>query len=100
MKLVTSASVKELKTGKDNVTAVVEEKGGKTSDITVDRVILAVGITGNVENLGLEDAGVKVEKGHVVTDEWGYTGVKGVYAIGDLTGAPWLAHKASHEGVI
>jgi len=100
MKIMTSASVKELKKGKDNVTAVIEEKGGKTTEVTVDRVILAIGITGNVEDLGLEEAGVKVEKGHVVTDEWGFTGVKGIYAIGDLTGAPWLAHKASHEGVI
>ena len=100
MKILTSANVKELKKGKDNVTAVVEGKDGKTQEITADRVILAIGITGNVEDLGLEAAGVKVEKGHVVTDQWGATNVPGVWAIGDLTGAPWLAHKASHEGVI
>ena len=63
-------------------------------------MVLAVGITGNVEDLGLEDTGVKVEKGHVVVDEWLRTGEPGVYAIGDLVGAPWLAHKASHEGVV
>jgi len=100
MNIITSAQVKDLKKTKNDVTAKIEGKDGKTQDIKVEKVILAIGITGNVEGLGLEEAGVKIEKGHVVTDEWGYTGVKGVYAIGDLTGAPWLAHKASHEGVI
>ena len=99
MKIMTGTTVKSLKRGKDHVTATLEA-GGKTSDITVDRVILAVGIVGNVENLGLEGSKVKVEKTHVVTDQWGVTGEPGVYAIGDLTGAPWLAHKASHEGVV
>jgi dihydrolipoamide dehydrogenase len=61
---------------------------------------LAVGITGNVENIGLEAAGVKVDKGHVVINEWGETGVAGICAIGDLAGPPWLAHKASHEAVV
>ncbi len=96
----TSASVEELKAGKDNVTASIKGKNGKTEKLTVDRVILAIGIAGNVENLGLEAAGVKVDHGHVITDEWGFTGVDGLWAIGDLTGPPWLAHKASHEGVI
>jgi dihydrolipoamide dehydrogenase len=100
MNIITSAQVKDLKKAKNDVTAKIEGKDGKSQDIKVEKVILAIGITGNVEGLGLEEAGVKIEKGHVVTDEWGYTGVKGVYAIGDLTGAPWLAHKASHEGVI
>ncbi len=63
-------------------------------------VISAVGIVGNVEDIGLEKAGVKVEKTHVVVNEWLETGVKGIYAIGDLVGPPWLAHKASHEGVL
>jgi dihydrolipoamide dehydrogenase len=63
-------------------------------------VILAIGIAGNVEGLGLETLGVKVEKGHIVVDEWSRTGVPGLYAIGDVTGPPWLAHKASHEGII
>jgi dihydrolipoamide dehydrogenase len=99
MKILTSATVKGLKKGADNVTATVEA-GGKSQDITVDRVILAIGIVGNVENLGLEGTKVKVEKAHVVVDGYGATGEPGVYAIGDLAGPPWLAHKASHEGVI
>jgi dihydrolipoamide dehydrogenase len=99
MKIMTGANVKALKKGADNVTATIET-GGKSQDITVDRVILAVGIVGNVENLGLEGTKVKVEKTHILTDGYGATGEPGVYAIGDLTGAPWLAHKASHEGVI
>ncbi|MBU2089748.1 MAG: dihydrolipoyl dehydrogenase [Alphaproteobacteria bacterium] len=99
MKIITSAGVKALKKGQNNVTATIEA-GGKTSELTVDRVILAVGIVGNVENLGLEGTKVKVEKTHIVTDPYSATGEPGIYAIGDLTGAPWLAHKASHEGVI
>jgi len=99
MKILTSATVKALKKGADNVTATIEA-GGKSQEITVDRVILAIGIVGNVENLGLEGTKVKVEKTHVVTDGYGATGEPGVYAIGDLAGPPWLAHKASHEGVI
>ncbi|WP_308909949.1 dihydrolipoyl dehydrogenase [Pseudokordiimonas caeni] len=99
MKLMTSASVTELKKGKDSVTCVVDEKGKKT-EITVDRVILAIGIAGNTEGIGLEKVGIKTDRGHIVTDEWGFTGVEGFWAIGDVTGAPWLAHKASHEGVI
>lgn len=73
---------------------------GKSETLEAEKVISAVGIVGNVENLGLEKAGVKVEKTHVVVNEWLETGVKGIYAIGDLAGPPWLAHKASHEGVI
>ena len=99
MKILTSATVKALKKGADNVTATIEA-GGKSQDITVDRVILAIGIVGNVENLGLEGTKVKVEKSHVVVDGYGATGEPGVYAIGDLAGPPWLAHKASHEGVV
>tara|TARA_B100001939_G_scaffold331712_3_gene330033 strand:+ start:32720 stop:34141 length:1422 start_codon:yes stop_codon:yes gene_type:complete len=100
MKLITSASVTKLDKKKKSVVCTIEDKKGRPQTLEVDRVILAIGITGNVENMGLEENGIKVEKGHVVTDEWGYTGIKGIYAIGDLTGAPWLAHKASHEGVI
>jgi len=99
MKIHTSTNVKGLKKGKDNVTVTLEA-AGKTSDVTVDRVILAVGIVGNVENLGLEGTKVKVDKTHVVVNQWSATDEPGVYAIGDLTGPPWLAHKASHEGVI
>ncbi|MBL4838586.1 MAG: dihydrolipoyl dehydrogenase [Kordiimonadaceae bacterium] len=99
MTLKLNASVIELKKGKDSVTCVVEQKG-KKEEITVDRVIVAIVIAGNVENLGLEGVGIKTDRGHIVTDEWGFTGVQGMWAIGDVTGAPWLAHKASHEGVI
>ncbi len=99
MKIMTSAAVKKLDKQKDSVTATIEA-GGKTEQITVDRVISAVGIVGNVENIGIEGTGVKVEKTHVLTDQWLQTGEPGVYAIGDLVGAPWLAHKAMHEGVI
>ncbi len=99
MTIHTGATVKSLKKAADSVTATVE-KDGKTFELTVDRVISAVGIVGNVEDIGLEDTAITVDKTHVVTDEWSRTGEPGVYAIGDLTAAPWLAHKASHEGVI
>ncbi len=100
LKIITSASVTKLDKKKDIVVCTVEDNKGKAQTIEVDRVILAVGITGNVENIGLEENGIKVDRGHIIADEWGHTGVKGVHAIGDLTGPPWLAHKASHEGVI
>jgi len=99
MKIMTGATVKAAKKGANNVTVTVEA-GGKSQDITVDRVISAVGIVGNVENIGLEGTGVKVDRTHVVIDEFCRTGEPGVYAIGDLAGPPWLAHKASHEGVL
>ncbi|MEL6324729.1 MAG: dihydrolipoyl dehydrogenase [Pseudomonadota bacterium] len=95
----TSAGVEKLETLKTKVKATIKTKDGKTDTHDFDRVILAIGIVGNVENLGLEALGVKIEKTHVVVDGFGRTGVPGLYAIGDLTGAPWLAHKASHEGV-
>ena len=88
-----------MKKGNGKVTATIEADG-KSSELTVERVISAVGIVGNVEDIGLDGTAIQVEKTHVVTDEWMATGEPGVYAIGDLTGAPWLAHKASHEGVI
>jgi dihydrolipoamide dehydrogenase len=99
MKIHTGATVKELKTTSSGVTATVEADGG-APEISVDRVILAVGIVGNVEDIGLEGTGVVVDRSHVTINEWSETGEKGVYAIGDLVGPPWLAHKASHEGVI
>ena len=99
IKLHTGATVKSLKKGKDEITATIEA-GGKSFEITVDRVISAVGIVGNVEGFGIEGTGVKVDRTHVVTDEWLRTGEPGVYAIGDLVGPPWLAHKAMHEGVV
>ncbi len=97
--ILTGAAVKSLNKAKDSVTATIEA-GGKTSEITVERVISAVGIVGNVEDIGLDGTQVRVEQTHVVTDQWMATGEPGVFAIGDLTGPPWLAHKASHEGVI
>ena len=100
MKLKVGTTVEKLDKGKDSVTASLKTKDGKTETLTVERVILAVGIVGNVENLGLEAAGVKVDRTHVTINKWGETGVAGVWAIGDLAGAPWLAHKAMHEGVI
>ncbi len=99
MKVMTGATVKALKKGKNDVTATIEVKG-KSEEQKFDRVIMAVGIVGNTENLGLEGTKVKVDKTHVVINEWCETGEPGVYAIGDLAGPPWLAHKASHEGVI
>jgi dihydrolipoamide dehydrogenase len=99
MQILTGARVQGVRKGADTVTAVIEA-GGKVQEITADRLISAVGIVGNVEDVGLEGTKVKVEKTHVVTDAFGNTGEPGVYAIGDLTGAPWLAHKASHEAVI
>ena len=100
MKILTGTSVEKLETGADSVTARLKRKDGTAETIKVDRVIVAVGVTGNTENLGLEALGVKTERGHIVTDPWGKTSVDGLYAIGDVAGAPWLAHKASHEGII
>ena len=100
MKIMTGAKVAKLEKGADNVTCHIEA-GGKTEKVTVDRVIMAIGITGNSENIGLENVPkVKVDRGHIVINEWMQTGEPGVYAIGDVAGPPWLAHKASHEGVI
>ena len=99
LKIITGAKVLGVKKGTDSVTVTVEG-GGKSQDITVDRVISAVGIVGNVEDIGLEGTGVKVDRTHVLIDEFCRTGEPGVYAIGDLAGPPWLAHKASHEGVV
>ncbi|HEV2265048.1 MAG TPA: dihydrolipoyl dehydrogenase [Stellaceae bacterium] len=99
MKIHTSATVKALKKGANDVTATVESQG-KSFEIKAERVILAIGIVGNVENVGLEGTKVKVEKTHIVVDKWCATGEPGVYAIGDVIGPPWLAHKAMHEGVL
>ena len=97
MKIVMGARLSSLKAGSGGVTATFE---GDQAAIAAERAILAVGITGNSEKLGLEGTKVKIEKGHIVTDKWGATGEPGVFAIGDVTGPPWLAHKASHEGII
>jgi dihydrolipoamide dehydrogenase len=99
IKFFTSAQVHSLKVDKGIATAEVEAKEGSQA-LKADKVILAVGIVGNVENLGLEALGVKVEKTHIVVDGYGKTNVPGLYAIGDVCGPPWLAHKAMHEGVV
>ena len=99
MTIMEKAMVKKLDRVQDTVTAHIEV-GGKIEKQEFDTVISAVGIVGNVENLGLEALGVKIDRTHVVTDEFCRTGVEGLYAIGDIAGAPWLAHKASHEGVM
>src|SRR6516225_8479482 len=99
IKIHTGTKVAALERDGDSVTARIE-RGGQGEELTVERAILAVGIVGNVEDIGLENTGVTVEKTHVVVDEWLRTGEPGVYAIGDLVGPPWLAHKAMHEGVI
>ncbi len=99
MTIKTNTMVKELKKGKTEVTAVMESKG-KVTEAKFDRVISAVGIVGNVEDLGLENTKVKADRGQIETNEWCETAEKGVYAIGDVAGAPWLAHKASHEGIL
>ena len=99
MKIMQKSVVKKLDRADDKVTAHIET-GGKVTKHDFDTVISAVGIVGNVEDLGLEDLGVKIDRTHVVTDEYCRTGVDGLYAIGDIAGTPWLAHKASHEGVM
>ncbi|MEZ5841029.1 MAG: dihydrolipoyl dehydrogenase [Hyphomicrobiales bacterium] len=99
IKIMTSASVKKLDKGAGGVTATIEANG-KTSELAVEKVISAVGVVGNVEGLGLEKLGVKIERGTIVTDGHGRTSVPGIYAIGDVAGPPMLAHKAEHEGVI
>lgn len=99
MTIMEKSTVKKLDRGKDKVTAHIEA-GGKVTTQEFDTVISAVGIVGNVENLGLEKLGVKIDRTHVVTDQYCQTGVDGLFAIGDIAGAPWLAHKASHEGVM
>ncbi len=99
MKIREKSTVTKLDRGQGKVIAHIE-KGGKVETHEFDTVISAVGIVGNVENLGLEEIGVQIDRTHVVVDEYCRTGVKGVYAIGDIAGAPWLAHKASHEGVV
>ena len=100
MKIMEKAAVKKLDRVKGKGVTAHIEVGGKVETHEFDTVISAVGIVGNVEGLGLEALGVKIDRTHVVTDEFCRTGVDGLYAIGDIAGAPWLAHKASHEGVM
>ncbi len=95
-----NSTVKDIKTTDNNVTATIEGSDKKSQTLTVDAVIVAIGIIGNTEDLGLESTKVKVERGQILTNEWSETAEPGIYAIGDVAGAPWLAHKASHEGII
>lgn len=99
MTIHTGAKVKGLKAGANDVAADLEIDG-KAQPLSFERAILAVGIVGNVEDIGIEGTGIVVDRSHVVVNEWLETGEQGIYAIGDLAGPPWLAHKASHEGVI
>lgn len=100
MKLLTGAKIEKVEKGAKNAKVTVTASDGKTQTQTVDVVICAVGIVGNVENIGLEKLGIKVDRTHVSVDKWCTTNVKNIYAIGDLVGPPWLAHKASHEGAM
>ncbi len=100
IKILTEAKVAQLVKASDSVTATIETRDGKKQDLKVDRVISAVGVVGNIENLGLEKLGVKTDRGCVVIDGAGRTSVPGIWAIGDVAGPPMLAHKAEHEGVI
>lgn len=100
IKIMTGAKVVKLDKSKDSVTAHVEVAEDEVIEITADRLISAVGIVANTDGIGLENTKVKLDRGHIVTDSYLRTAEKGVYAIGDVTGAPWLAHKASHEGII
>ncbi len=100
IKILTGAKVTKLDKKSDSVVATIDDGKGKTQTLEVERVISAVGVVGNVENLGLEKLGVKIDRGTVVVDGLGRTNVTGIYAIGDVAGPPMLAHKAEHEGVI
>ncbi len=100
IKILTGAKVTKLDRKTDSVTATIDDGKGGTQSLTVDRVISAVGVVGNIENIGLEKLGVKTDRGTIVIDGMCRTNVPGIYAIGDVAGPPMLAHKAEHEGVI
>ncbi|MFM1814711.1 MAG: hypothetical protein RLZ98_1406 [Pseudomonadota bacterium] len=100
MKIYTGAKVTGVEKSGDGIVATIDTGGGKTEKVPADRLISAVGVVGNIENLGLEKLGVKTDRGCIVTDGYGRTNVAGIYAIGDVAGPPMLAHKAEHEGVI
>lgn len=100
IKILTSAKVTRVEKNADRLTATVEGEGGTVQTLEAERMISAVGVTGNIENLGLDSLGVRTERGTIVTDGFGRTNVPGIYAIGDVAGPPMLAHKAEHEGVI
>ncbi|MGJ4899938.1 dihydrolipoyl dehydrogenase [Bradyrhizobium sp. HKCCYLS2058] len=100
LKIMTGAKVTKLDKKSDSVVATIDDGKGKTESVEFDRVISAVGVVGNIENLGLEKLGVKTDRGCIVIDGYGKTNVPGLYAIGDVAGPPMLAHKAEHEGVV
>jgi dihydrolipoamide dehydrogenase len=100
MNIITNAKMQKLEKGKGQITAHVELADGEVTEITAEKCIMAVGIAANTDGIGLENTKVKLDRGHIVTDGYMKTAEKGVYAIGDVTGAPWLAHKASHEAII
>jgi len=100
IKILTSAKVTQLDKKSDSVTATIGDGKGGVQTLTVERVISAVGVTGNIENLGLEKLGVKTESGTITVDPFNRTSVPGIYAIGDVAGPPMLAHKAEHEGIV
>lgn len=100
MAIHTGTTVSALTSSGNSVIATLHKSDGASEELAVERVILAIGITGNVEGLGLEAQGVRIDKGHIVVDEWCRTSAPNLYAIGDVVGPPWLAHKASHEGVL
>jgi dihydrolipoamide dehydrogenase len=100
MTILTKSSVEKIEVGAGGVKATIKGPDGNSSTDDYSHVIVAIGIVPNTENLGLEELGVKLDRGHIVTDPHGRTGVGGLWAIGDVTGPPWLAHKASHEGVV
>ena len=100
IRILTNTGVSKLEKKSDSVVATIDDGKGKPQTVEFDRVISAVGVVGNIENLGLEKLGVKTERGCVVVDGYGKTNVPGIYAIGDVAGPPMLAHKAEHEGVV
>src|SRR6266404_6126559 len=100
IKILTSTKVTKLEKKSDSVVATIDDGKGKPQTAEFERVISAVGVVGNIENLGLEKLGVKTDRGCVVIDGYGKTNVPGIYAIGDVAGPPMLAHKAEHEGVV
>ena len=100
IRIVTGAGVEKIETGASSVKATIKGKDGKSATEDYSHVVVAIGIVPNTEAIGLEALGVETERGHIKVDGYGRTNVEGVYAIGDVTGAPWLAHKASHEGIV
>ena len=100
MTLLTGAKVSDVKPGADGVSATITGADGKAATDTYSHVVVAIGIVANIENIGLEALGVTLSRGHIAVDPYGQTNIPSLWAIGDVTGAPWLAHKASHEGIV